>query len=418
MFNKGLKVVIIQLLGIFLGIFSLIYIAGDMLPEVYSLVGVYSLITCMVNVFSHLGLETKMMREALMWIQHGDMERVREYTTQSLVSRTIGLLILSPLVITYIAFINLTKYDGEYTWILISFYIGSLLSAFIDSMSLIVRSQGGYVFSTFVRTMNTDIVKVLGILLYIYFGAEVYLYFFSLSSLPLLVVFIYKLRQNIDFRYISLRESLCKIIENKYLWLRNDMDYFKSYADSLLVSVLFSSTIMGSYTIYKNLENLFRSTLEGFFDVLTQEQVRFKGEELKLIALERKIKQARNVVLGIMLIGTIIFFLFSDEIVHFLRFERYVMIEQAVYCVIIVNAIYLLGKFEINAISNFSSSKTTFKLSLFYMTITIAAFIVVMVVPSLYGVFIQRIVTFAAYVGISVGYFKNNRTVLYNNVLK
>ena len=417
MFKKGLKVVLIQLLGIAIGVVSLFYIAGEMPPEVYSLIGIYALINGVVTTFSHLGLETRMMREALMWMNVGDMERVKEYTTQSLVSRLIGIIILTPFVLAFLNYINETKYNGEYVMILLTFYLSALLSAFIDSMSIVVRSQGGYVFSTFVRTMNTDVVKVLGILFFWVYGASAYLYFYALSSLPLFLLFLWKVYPCLSLRYIKLGSIKEKIIRNKYLWLRTDVDYFKTYADSLLVSVVFTPTIMGSYTIYKTLENMCRNVIEGFFDVLAQETVKYKGNHGNLVLVERKIKKVRNLFLLLCAIGVVIFAFSSNWIITLLRLNHYEYITEIFYCIFVVSAIYLIGKYEINIIGLYAGSKTTFKLSIIQMIITIVAFLFVLVMPSLYGVFLQRLFAYGAFTLISIVYFKQRRNILYTEVL-
>lgn len=417
MFKKGIKVVFIQLLGIAIGVVSLFYIAGEMPPEVYSLIGIYALITGIVTTFSHLGLETRMMREALMWMNTGNMERVKEYTTQSFVSRMISMIILTPFVLVFLYYINETKYEGKYTLILLTFYVSALLSAFIDSMSIIVRSQGGYVFSTFVRTMNTDIVKILGILFFWAYGASAYLYFYALSSLPLFLIFLWKVCPCMSLKYIKLNSAKEKILRNKYLWLRTDVDYFKTYADSLLVSIVFPPAIMGSYTIYKTLENMCRSMIEGFFDVLAQETVKYKGDYGNLVLVERKIKKVRNLFLLLCIIGVVIFAFNSDWIIALLRLNHYEYITEIFYCVFAVSAIYLIGKYEINIIALYAGSKTTFKLSVIQMIITIAAFLFVVVIPSLYGVFIQRLFAYGAFSLISIVYFKRRRNMLYTKVL-
>ena len=80
MFKKSFQVLLIQIVGILLGLFSIYFIAGDMNPEVYSLVGIYTIIASILLTFSDLGLETTMMREALFWKEHADHEKIiQEY---------------------------------------------------------------------------------------------------------------------------------------------------------------------------------------------------------------------------------------------------------------------------------------------------------------------------------------------------
>ena len=51
-------------------------------------------------------------------------------------------------------------------------------------MSIVIRSQGGFVFSQIVNTLNGDIMGVAAIFIYIYLGAKVYFIFVALSALP------------------------------------------------------------------------------------------------------------------------------------------------------------------------------------------------------------------------------------------
>lgn len=417
MFNKGIKVVIIQLLGIAIGAVSLFYIAGEMPPYIYSLIGIYALINGVITTFSHLGLETRMMREALMWMNVGDMEKVKEYATQSFVSRMIGMIILTPFILVFLYYINETKYDGRYTLILLTFYLSALLSAYIESMSLIVRSQGGYVYSTLVVTMNTYFIKIVGILFFWAYGSSAYLYFYALSSLPLFFVFLWKVYPYISLKYIKLHPTKEKIYGNKFLWLRTDVDYFKAYADSLLVSIVFPPAVMGSYTIYKTLENMSRSMIGGFFDVLTQETVKYKSDYVKLVHLEGRIKKIRNLCLLLCFIGASIFVFESNWIIALLRLDHYQYITEIIYCIFAVSAIHLIGKYEINIISLYAGSRIAFKLSVIQMIITIAAFLFVVAIPSLYGVFIQRLFAYGTFSLISFVYFKRKRDVLYKKVL-
>ena len=84
MFKNSFLIILIQITGIVLGFISIYFVAGDMAPEVYSLVGVFTIVSGVVLVFSNFGVETTMLREALYWKGIGDNEKVIEYTTQAI----------------------------------------------------------------------------------------------------------------------------------------------------------------------------------------------------------------------------------------------------------------------------------------------------------------------------------------------
>ena len=418
MLRKSVWVVFIQFIGILLSFVTLYFIVGDMTPEVYSLVGTYTVILGVVNTFSHLGIETVMMREALYWTEHKDTKKVVEYATQSMFSRLFGYVILLPFLLIYIFYIDYTKYDHHYLFLLFMFLIGALASTLNDCMSLIVRSKGGYVFAQFAKTLNNSIVKTLGLLLYLKFGATVYLYFFSMSSIPLFILFYLYVCKSFSSQYIQFKPMIKKVWESRYLWLRTDLDYFKNYADSILVSILFPAHIMGVYSLYKALENMAKDFIEGFFDVLSQNLVRFKGNFDRLCKEERKYNVIRVAILGIVILTGAVFMLYSTKIINICNLSNYDNADKLVMCVFIVAIMYILGKYETNTLAFFASSKLNFNFTVVVSVISIAAFGAIYFIPSIHGALLQRIIVYLATTVISIVLFKKYRTELYTRLFK
>ncbi len=418
MLKHSFYIILIQIVGILLGFLSIYLVAGDMGPEIYSLVGIYTVVSGIVLSFSHLGVETTMMREALYWKEQGDIEKVKEYTMQSILSRFIGFLILCPFIITYLLFLCFNKYDGGYLLLLLSFYVGSCASALNDSMSLIIRSQGDYVFSQFARTLNSTVTKFFAIFLYLRFGAMPYLYFYALVPLPLMIVFVIKLRRYINFDYFRIAGTFKKIRESKNLWLKSYLDYFSASADNLLVSIIFPPAIMGVYSLYKNLEQIAKSFIEGFFDVLTQKFVQYKGNMEKLVTLERKVNVVRWIVISLIVICLGVFAMNPSYFIQLANLQKYENVDLVLYSVMIVSIIYLIGKNEINIISLFATSKTIFNLGLFVFIVTLLSFLIVVVSPTLYGVFAQRIFIFAITSVSAMLIFYRSRASLYTKINK
>ncbi|OYP50545.1 hypothetical protein CIK97_05895 [Prevotella sp. P3-120] len=418
MLKKSIWVVLIQFIGVLLSFVTLYFIVGDMTPEVYSLVGTYTVILGVVNTFSHLGIETVMMRETLYWTEHNDTQKVVEYATQSMFSRIFGYIILLPLLLIYIFYIDYTKYDHQYLFLLFMFLIGALASTLNDCMSLIVRSKGGYVFAQFAKTLNNSIVKTFGLILYLKFGAAVYLYFFSLSSVPLFILFYLYVHKSFSSNFIQFKPMLKKVWESRFLWLRTDLDYFKNYADSILVSILFPAHIMGIYSLYKALENMAKDFIEGFFDVLSQNLVRFKGNYERLCKEEKKYNMIRAAILGVVVIVGVVFAIYSSQIISICNLSNYDHAAELVQCVFIVAIIYILGKYEINILAFFASSKLNFNLTVLISVISIAAFGALYFIPSLYGALFQRIIVYLTTTVLSIALFKKYRTEVYTRLFK
>ena len=414
--KSSFLIILIQVVGILLSLLSVYFVAGDMGPEIYSLKGIHGVIGGVIVAFSHLGVETTMMREALYWKEKGDVEKVKEYATQSIVSRFIGFVVLSPFVIAYLTFICFSKYNGDYSLLLFLFFIGSCIGALNDSMSLIIRSEGGYVFSQFVRTLNTEVIGAIGIILYLKAGAQAYLYFLAFAPIPVLLIFFFKINNLFSLKYAKIKPTLRKIKESKYLWLRSYLDYFKGNADTLLVSILFPPAIIGAYTIYKTLENMVKSFIEGFFDVISQRTVKFKGQLDKLLKEERKFNFIRWAAIAIIVVAGIVFSLDADFFINVVNLSKYGSMELIVYTVLAVAIIYLIGKYEINAVSLFATSKATFNIGIVVFGITIASYLSLVLLSSIEGALLQRIIAWSGTSLISILYFRANRTKLYTQI--
>ena len=385
-------------------------------PEIYSLVGVHTVVSGLVLTFSHLGVETTMMREALYWMENGDVEKVKEYTTQSIISRFIGFIILLPFICGYLFFLYFTKYESQYLVVLLSFYVGSCASALNDSMSLIVRSQGDYVFSQAVKTVNGSISKFLAIFVYLIYGATPYLLFYCLIPIPLIFVFYFKIKKYLSFNYVQLSGTIKKIKDSRNLWLKSYMDFFSNSADTLLVSVVFPPVVMGIYSLYKNLEGMVKMFIEGFFDVIFQQFVKYKGNLQALLPMERQCNVTRWVVIMLIVIVTIVYSFNPSFFVELVNLSKYAHIELALYVLAIVSVLYLLGKNEGNLIALFGPSSVLFKIGMIVFFLTLFSFLLVVLFPSIYGVLFQRAFIFASGSAISIFIYYRHRLDYFSKI--
>lgn len=416
MLKKSFVIVFIQVFGSLLGIFTVYFVAGSMEPEVYSLVGIYTIVLNISTTFSDLGLETTMMREALLWIENDDNEKVVEYSTQAIVSRIMGFCMMFPFLLVYVLFMNISKYNGERTTLLFLTLIGACISSLNNAMSLIIRSRGDYVFAQAASTINNYVLKFSGLGLYFSFGANVYLNFYVLSSIPLFFIYSIKLRGIFDHKKIKLKEIIKKIYKARFLWLKTDLDYLKNNADSLLVSAIFPTSVMGAYTIFKNLEQLSKNIIEGFFDVLSQSTVRYKGEPEKLYQQEKLIKKIRNCFIILILSGIVIFSIKPDFFVSLIHLSKYEAIKEMVFCILIISIIHLMGKYEINALAFFASSKLNFAMGIMVLIGSIASFGIVYLIPNIEGVLSQRIIVYAETTLIAIILFRHQKEELYTEI--
>lgn len=418
MYKKSVLIVIIQLIGSFLGLLNIYFIAGNMKPEIYSLVGVFSILSTITMTFTDFGLETTLMREALYWQNTSESEKIRVYVTQAILSRILGFLILLPFLSVYIVYINFTKYSGKHLWLLALFLLGAESCSVNNALALIVKSQGGYVFSQTANVLNNYFIKFLGIAIYFWKGSYPYLIFYALSSIPLLMIYIVKLRSVICFKYVDIYATIKKVYKAKYLWLRTDLDYLKMNADSILVSTLFPPAVLGSYTIFKSLEQLSKNFIEGFFDILSQHMVKDKGNPEKLKAAEKSIKHIRNIIILLIFLGSALFMTNSQKWIRLIHLTKYDYMNTMIITVAIISVLHLWGKYEMNTVAFFASSKMNLKMAMVTFLLTCMSFIWVVLFSNIYGVLLQKITAYLVTSIIALAFFMKNREAMYNKILQ
>ena len=90
--------------------------------------------------------------------------------------------------------------------------------------------------------------------------------------------------------------------------------------------------------------------------------------------------------------------------------------EVIVYASFLVAILYLLGKYEINAISFFAPSKTIFKMGIIIFIVTVVAYLSLIFIPSIEGAFLQRIITWGGASIVAIILFRNRREAYYSNI--
>lgn len=409
---------IIQILGVMLSLVNIYIVAGDMEPEVYSVVGVYQVVCAASLCFSGWGLESILCRETLYWNKIGEKKKVIEYTTQALFSRAVSCVIIVPVISIYLCYLNSLKYNDEYTLLFVCLVIGAVSNLFIDSLRNIVRSDGGYIFVQAMGTMNTTVIKMLGLFVYMWWGAMPYLYYYVLSSMPILIFFVLRCRKYIGYEHIKFRQMIKKVWEARYLWLKSDFEYVRSNIDSLLVSMLFPTSVMGGYTIYKSLEQIMRNFVEGFFDVLSQHTVQYKGNINTLSIQERKIKLTRNVSVIAIIIALAIYVPKMEWWVGLIHLNKYDGITWFILCVAIEGILYLMGKYEINAISFLATTRMNFIMSVINSVIAVMAYIMIIISPNVTGVILQQLVGYLVASILAIVAFNKYKDDIYGKLNK
>ena len=75
--KQSIGLVILQILGVSLGLVSVFWIAGSLPPKIYAIVGIYNVISTFIVVFSNTGFETYAIRNVLVWQQLGQNDKIK-----------------------------------------------------------------------------------------------------------------------------------------------------------------------------------------------------------------------------------------------------------------------------------------------------------------------------------------------------
>ena len=109
-YNQSFYLIILQIIAIIVGFISTFYIAGNLDPSMFALIGVYGIICTISLVFSNTGIETYAIRNILELKKNNDIHEIERLVTISIFGRLIiSLIILIPLFI-YSFFLSKYKF--------------------------------------------------------------------------------------------------------------------------------------------------------------------------------------------------------------------------------------------------------------------------------------------------------------------
>ena len=117
-----------------------------------------------------------------------------------------------------------------------------------------------------------------------------------------------------------------------------------------LFQSLFPPAVLGSYTIFKSLEQLSKNFIEGFFDILSQHMVKDKGNPEKLKAAEKSIKHIRNIIILLIFLGAALFITNSQKWIRLIHLTKYDYMNTMIITVAIISVLHLWGKYEMNTV--------------------------------------------------------------------
>ncbi|MBM3453682.1 MAG: hypothetical protein FJX80_00890 [Bacteroidetes bacterium] len=322
--KQSIGLITLQISGIVLGVFSVFYIAGSLPPEIYALVGIYSVISSFISVFSNTGFETHAIRNVLLWKEEKNHEAIKLIVTQSLVYRgSLALLLQLPMLV-YAWYISHSSFNGQYFTLFILMVFTSIFRALNDSAALLLKSFNMY-FAAALTSYSINVFgRLVALLLFFKFGFLVYINFIMLLPLLVTVPIFFLLRKWISFEGVFMKNKLKEAIQSsKTFALSAYVSYLFKYFDHLLVSIFLSLEILGSFTVAKSLLQIGITFIENLFDPLIQGLVKFKNESTEIMIRLRRVFKLKNLILLASIIVFPVFIIFLNDLLEFLNLNSY-----------------------------------------------------------------------------------------------
>jgi len=379
--KQSIGLVILQIVGVSLGLVSVFWIAGSLPPKIYAIVGIYNVISTFIVVFSNTGFETYAIRNVLAWQQTGENDKVKLIVTQAIAYRTIlASFILLP-IIGYAAYISAYKFDDQYFGLFILMGLLSIAKAINDATVLLLKAFNKYFAAALVTYSVNVFGKILALILFFKYGFNVYIITIIILPIIVTVPVLYMMRKWINIKGVFYKKNIIEgFRQSKVFALSAYISYVYNFLDQLIISVFMSPEVLGSYTVAKNLLNIGKTFIENIFDPMMQNLVRFKNNIATLHLKLKKIIKVRNIllILSIMFLPFVI--LFVNEGLSLIRLGHYTYLNYFVIFIYLSQVVHIGLKVKSNYISLMFPSNFYLKLAIINAMFSLLFFILLIVI--------------------------------------
>ncbi|MCG3767563.1 hypothetical protein EXA23_15450 [Vibrio cincinnatiensis] len=344
--KQSFIIVLIQIFNALFGFFITIYVASNAGPNNYAVFVIYQVVISFMAAFSFMGYETHMIRNLLQWERTKRINRLKFYISKTIVSRFLLCTFLVVPVAVYIFYLSQSEYS-EYGGILYVFILSGYFTACTQSISLILKAQNRYVTSVLINVVGMMILKLISLIAFMYYGFYAYIGILVFGSCILALVSIFSIKKYFSLKCFRFRYAL-KIKKNKDYILSGYMQYLVGYSDRVLLSVILTPDIVASYNLAKQVQEMAKLLIEGFFDPLCQKVVVFKNDKINLANYLKKLIMIKRGAQIISIIILSIFFINIDMITSVLKLDAYQDIGFFILLAGVSSLLYLSGKVETN----------------------------------------------------------------------
>ena len=367
--RQSFGVIFVQLLNVVISFYITIYIASNVQPLNYSIFAIYQVITTLIAAFSFAGYETHIVRNILLWLKGDSNKKIKVYISKAIFSRFIISLFISPVGAFYIWYLIEFNNEGQYSASMYFFLLSGVSLSVIQSVLLILKGMNKYLLSISINVIGMLIVKLLAFFAFFNFGFDEYLYALIMGNLLIAIFVLFIVRDKIDIKLIRFK-SLFKINKKKEFIFSSYIQYLVGYADRIIVSIFLIPEILATYNLVKQIQDMSKLFIEGFFDPLTQKIVALKHDEKKLIKYCMKVYNIRKVVAIAALMLMCVTLVYLDVLINYIGISHYKYIDKFLIFSFFSSFLYILYKVENNFNSLILAPNSLLKL---YLTSLFAA---------------------------------------------
>lgn len=357
--------ILLQIIGILLGFFSAFYIAGELEPEMYSLIGVYAIISSLSLVFSSTGMETLAIRNILDLQANNKDEELQQTVTIAISARFVIALVVAIPIGLYGYYMSSTKFGGDYLSLILLMTVAGIFRSVNDSVNLLLKGFNKYFLSALSTYTVTSFGRIVALVTFVKFGLEAY--FITVFLIPVIVTAV-----SITYllRYINWRTTLDLIQlrkmakQSRPFLLSTYLSYIYTNLDQLIASVLLSAEGLGTFSLAKNIWNMAKTFIENVFDPLCQKGVKFKRDVARLEELYKDSLRVQKIMFLCIALSLMCMWLYLGTIISLIGLQNYPHLDLLIYSIVYSAFFYVLVKTKLNFATLFMAPDYYFRISI------------------------------------------------------
>lgn len=345
--KQSFSIIFVQLINVIFGFYITIYIASNVEPTVYSVFVIYQVIITFMAAFSFMGHETHLIRNLLHWESYGCHNKIRLYISKAIFSRLLMCVLLFFPACLYVFYLTNTTYESQESSLFYLFVVSGCFVSISQSISLILRALDKYIISVVVNILGMLVIKLSALFIFSIYGFNGYLIVLVVGSFLICLVSLFIIRTHISYKLIRFK-YLFEFKRRKAFIFSAYIQYLIGYSDRLILSFFLMPEILASYNLAKQIQEMAKMFIEGFFDPLTQKFVAYKSNKVKLNKYLTWLNKVRGFVILLSLIVISLLLINISFIVNYVGLNSYENFKIFVALAAISSFIYICYKVELN----------------------------------------------------------------------